>query len=253
MNACASDPPNLRERPRAHWMVANRSVSDWGILRAWLFNVSNGGPVPDMYQVGAIVIGWGRRDTDSNAATFRCYFELSSTKVRRGTVQQWFPGAWVSPRYDSAQHAYGYICHDNLHVDRGAWSWQMRPDGVLDAWSWIIEDIQSYGSWSEVCADPNLEGLVANRRSWTFRVFMARPHIDRPLDMTAPGMRWQKRVYNFLSHTVPDDDLVIYVWEPLPNRGQSRFCQCHCEREDWEPDSHSRSPVVWFKLRLFHI
>ena len=233
----ATGPPNLSERPRAHWLVAISSVTDRVLHRVWQFNVSKGGPVPDTYHVGAIVIGWGNHDPDSDATMLRCYFELSSTKVRRGAVQQWFPGAWVSPRYASAQHAYGYICHDNLSVERGVWSWQMHPTGVLDAWSWIIDDIQSYGSWSEVCADPNLAGLVANRMPWTYRVFMARPHLNRPIDMTVPGRRWQKRVYKFLKDTVPDEDLVIYVYDPLLNRGKTRFCTHHCEQEDWSVPS----------------
>ena len=220
------------ERPRGHWVIAVSPVCGWDLFRVWQFNCSNGGPVPDMYQVGAIVIGWGRHDSDSDSATLWCCFELESTRVSRGSVQQWFPGAWVSPRYASAQHAYGCIRHCNLYVERGLWSWQIIPSGVLDEWPWTIDDIQSCGSWADVCTAPNLEGIVSKQRAWAFGVFLARPQIDRPLDMAVTGVRWQKRIHKFLMHTVPDDDLVIYVWEPLPNRGHTRFCQYHCEQED---------------------
>ena len=221
--------------------INNPTVED--LKDVWCFNEHNTGPVPDEYPLGAIIIGWEHFEPGSGTPHLHCYFELAQTRVRRFTVSEWFRRAWVSPRYGSVKQAYEYCRKDGCYRERGVWSFEKMQEGALDKWTWVIEHIQAHDTWSGVCTDSDLAGLVANRMAWALQVFLARPRVIRPLDMTVAGRRWQKRFHVFLTQTSPDDRHVTYVSEPRGNTGKTRFCQFCCAK-----DGGPRSPATLFGL-----
>jgi hypothetical protein len=64
--------------------------------------------------------------------------------------------------------------------------------------------------------------------AWARSVFECRPRLPMILNMETPGFWWQKRVLLFLQQTKPDDRTVIWIHEPIGNRGKTKFCAFLC-------------------------
>ena len=85
----------------------NPTVDD--LKNIWLFNAKNTGPVPDLYTLGAVVVGWEHFRPGEGTPHLQVYFELVDTKkCRIEQVRRWFPRGHWEPRRGTPEEAASY-------------------------------------------------------------------------------------------------------------------------------------------------
>ena len=118
---------DLRPNATPAWMLTFSSLTEEALQDIWRFNSLDGGPVPDRYPLGGIIIGFENPFPSTNPTKAVCYFELGAkSRVRVGSVMRWFPRAHVSPRHSTAEKCYQCCRREHCCLERGRWSWERK-------------------------------------------------------------------------------------------------------------------------------
>ena len=215
-----------RESPKGHWCgtLNNPTVRELAALWRWHPPL---GPVPAHHKLSYWVVGWEHRDRSFQTPHLQIYIELADTKIRAHQINEWFRRAHFEARRGTPQQAADYCKKEGVWREWGTLSTggvHLQPhQGITQTWQDLIDKVQAHPTFAGVTTDPEIAGRVSKMMQWARTVWEARPQRARPLDMLAPGFKWQARFSLFLMGVEPDDRMVTYVYNERGNAGKSRF------------------------------
>ena len=216
------------------WRATLHSPTQEELTDLWKFNNADGGPVPDKFELGYLIIasdfsGIYNARKRRRVPCARMYFEiLRGNQVRLTSLMRWFPRTEFQSRDGiTPEEARDHCKMAGKWIERGLISTVRQAMNSQEAfdkyWSGLIAKIQSFGQWEDLLIDYELAPILAQRLLWCKAIWDTRPTVIPALNMKSIGFHWQCRFHLFLRNVEPDDRYITYVVNQVGGTGKTRF------------------------------
>ena len=232
------------KRPNKYncWCATLHSPTNEELNDLWKFNKAEGGPVPDQFELGYLIIASDFSCTfdskkRSKFPSARMYIEFLGRnqdtirgRVRITQLMKWFPRTEFEPLCGVLREEARDQCKmAGKWLERGVISTARQALNKKEAekryWLELIAKIQSFGQWADLLNDSELAPTMNRRSNWAKAIWDVRPTIIPFLNLRATGFRWQCRFQYFLCNVEPDDRNITHVVNPDGGAGKSHFAK----------------------------